>query len=64
MLFAAVAHLDEGLGLETLLILKVEKFLICLVGTSRTPVSVTERELSLFLKTSARNKASRRCRLE
>jgi hypothetical protein len=33
MLFAAAKHLVEGLSLETLLTLKVEKSLICLVGT-------------------------------
>jgi hypothetical protein len=34
-MFAAVTHLVEGLSLETLLTLKVEKSLICLVGTRR-----------------------------
>jgi hypothetical protein len=32
MLFAAVTRLPEGLSLETILTLKVEKSLICLVG--------------------------------
>jgi hypothetical protein len=43
MLFAAMTHLIEGLSLESLLTLKVEKSLICLVGT-RTPAgSITEQ---------------------
>jgi hypothetical protein len=42
MLFAAAKHLVEGLSLETLLTLKVEKSLICLVGTRRSIVSTTE----------------------
>jgi hypothetical protein len=33
MLFAVVAHLDEGLSLETLLTLKLVKSLIYLAGT-------------------------------
>jgi hypothetical protein len=33
MSFAALAHLTEGLCLKALLTLKVEKYLICLVGT-------------------------------
>jgi hypothetical protein len=37
--FAAVTHLVEGLSLETLLTLKVEMSLICLVGTQRTTVN-------------------------
>jgi hypothetical protein len=43
MLFAAVNHLVEGLSLETLLTLKVEKPLICLVGTRRPTVSIIEQ---------------------
>jgi hypothetical protein len=43
MLLAAVTHLVEGLSLETLLKLKVEKFIICLVGTRRPTVSVIEQ---------------------
>jgi hypothetical protein len=39
ILFAAVTHLAEGLSLETLLTLKVEKSLICLVGTRRPTVN-------------------------
>jgi hypothetical protein len=34
-MFTAVTHLAEGLNLGTLLALKVEKSLICLVGTRR-----------------------------
>jgi hypothetical protein len=41
MLFAAVTRLVEGPSLETFLILKVEKSLICLVGTRRPTVSIT-----------------------
>jgi hypothetical protein len=41
MFFAAVAHLDEGLSLEALLILKVEKSLSGLVGTWRPTVFIT-----------------------
>jgi hypothetical protein len=33
--FAAMTHFFEGLSLETLLTLKVEKSLMCLVGTLR-----------------------------
>jgi DNA-binding TFAR19-related protein (PDSD5 family) len=64
MLFAAVTHLVEGLSLEALLTLNVEKSLIWLVGTRRLTVSITEQQLILFLKTLIRNKASRCCRLE
>jgi hypothetical protein len=35
MLFTAGTHLVEALILETLLTLKVEKSLVCLVGTRR-----------------------------
>jgi hypothetical protein len=41
VLFAAVMHLDEGLSFETLLTLKVEKSLLCLVGTRRPTVAIT-----------------------
>jgi hypothetical protein len=64
MLFAAVTHLVEGVSLETLLTLKVEKSLICLVGTRRPTVSIIEQYSILFLKTLRRNEASRFCRLE
>jgi hypothetical protein len=40
MLFAAVTHIVEGPSLDTLLVLKVEKPLICLVGTRRPTVSM------------------------
>jgi hypothetical protein len=43
MLFAAVTHLVEGLSHETLLMLNVEKSLICLVGTQRPTVSIIEQ---------------------
>jgi hypothetical protein len=62
--FAAVMHLAEWLSLETLLTLKVEKSLICLVGTRRLTVFITEQQSILFLKMLVRNKASRFCRLE
>jgi hypothetical protein len=64
MLFAPVTRLAEGLSLETLLTLKVEKSIICLVGTRRPTVSVNEKQSMLFLKTLIRNKASRCCSLE
>jgi hypothetical protein len=63
MVFAAVTHLVEGLSLETLLTLKVEKSLICLVGTRRPTVSIIEQHSILFLKTLIRNKTSRFCRI-
>jgi hypothetical protein len=59
MLFAAVTHLVEGLGFETLLTLKVEMSQICLVGTRRPTISIIERESVLFLKTLIRNNASK-----
>jgi hypothetical protein len=64
MLFATVTRLVEGLSLETLLTLKVEETLTCLVGTWRSVVSVTEKQAILFLKPLIRNKASRFFRLE
>jgi hypothetical protein len=64
MLFAAVTHLVEGLSLETLLALKVGKFLICLVGTRRPTVSIMEQQSIVFLKTLIRNNASGFCRVE
>jgi hypothetical protein len=51
MLFAAVTHLIEGLSLETLLALKVGKFLICLGGTRKPTVSIMEQQSIVFLKT-------------
>jgi hypothetical protein len=56
MLLAAVVHLDEGQSLETLLTLKVEKSLICLVVTLRPTVSVIEQQLILFLEMLTRKK--------
>jgi hypothetical protein len=63
-LFAAVTHLVERPSLETLLKLKLEKSLICLVGTRRPRVSIIEQQSILFLKTLIRNKVSRFWRLE
>jgi hypothetical protein len=57
MLFAAVTRLVEGLSLETLLMLKVGKSLICLLGTRRPDVSIIEQQPILFLKNLTRNKA-------
>jgi hypothetical protein len=59
MLFASMTFLVEGLSLETLLTLKMENSLICLVGTRSPTVSITEQQLILFLKILIRNKASR-----
>jgi hypothetical protein len=56
MTCAAVTHLDIVLSLEALLILKVEKSLICLMGTSRAAVSIIEQRLILFLKELTRSK--------
>jgi hypothetical protein len=64
MLVEAVTCLIEGLSLETLLTLKVDKSLICLVGTRRPTVSLIEKHSILFLKTSIRNKDLSFCRLE
>jgi hypothetical protein len=63
-MFAAAAHLFEGLSLETLLTLKVEKSLICLVGTRIQAVAVIDQQSIYFLKMLIRNKASRFYRLE
>jgi uncharacterized protein (UPF0254 family) len=57
MLFAAVAHRFEGESLETLMTLKVEKSVICIVSTRTPTVSVLEQFL-LFVKILTRNKAS------
>jgi hypothetical protein len=50
MLFAAVTHLAEGLSLETLLTLRAEKSLICLVAIWRPTVSIIEQQSVLLLK--------------
>jgi hypothetical protein len=50
MLSAAVTHLVERLNLETLLKLKAEKSLICLVGIRRPTVSITEQQSMLFFE--------------
>jgi hypothetical protein len=55
MLFAAVTHLAEDLTLETLLPLKVEKSLICLVGTRRPTVTITEQQ-SIFVLENGKKK--------
>jgi hypothetical protein len=57
MSFAAVTHRVEGLSLDTLLTKKVEKSLVCLVGTRRLTVSIIEQEALLFSKTLIRTKA-------
>jgi hypothetical protein len=59
MLFAAVMHLVEGLRFEVLLTFKVEKSLICLVGTRIPTVSIIEQQIILFLKTLIRNNCFR-----
>jgi hypothetical protein len=58
-MFATVTRLDEGPSLETLLALKAEKSLICIVGRLRPTISIVEQQLILFLKTLTRNMASR-----
>jgi hypothetical protein len=64
-MFAAMTHLIEELNLETLLVLKVEKSVICLVGTQRTIISTTEQQPILFMKTViGKQMASKFCRLE
>jgi hypothetical protein len=55
MLFAAVTYPVEGLNLETLLTLKVERSLIGLEGTRRPRVSVIDQQSTMFLKTLIRN---------
>jgi hypothetical protein len=57
MLFSVEKHLDEGLSHETLLTLKVGSSLICLVGTWRPTVTLTEK-LILSMKTLTRSKTS------
>jgi hypothetical protein len=49
MLFAAVTHLVEGLSLEPVLTLKVEKAVTCIVDTERPTASIREQQ-SIFLK--------------
>jgi hypothetical protein len=44
MLFEAVMHLLDGLNLQTLLALRVERYLICLVDTRRLKVSIIEQQ--------------------
>jgi hypothetical protein len=56
MLFAVVMHLDGRLRFETLLPLKTDEFLICLVGTWKPTASITEHQLILSLKLLMRNK--------
>jgi hypothetical protein len=57
MLFVDMTHLVEELSLETLLTLKVETSVICLVVTRRPTIPLLEQESILFLKTLIRNKA-------
>jgi hypothetical protein len=64
MLFAAVTHIDEGQILETLLTLKVEKSVICLVLKQGATESIIEQQLFVFLKTLTRNEALACCILE
>jgi hypothetical protein len=59
MLFAAIAHLVEGLSLDTFFTLKVEKSLICFAGICKPTLPLIEQQLILFLKTLIRNKTSR-----
>jgi hypothetical protein len=61
---AAMMHLTEGLCFNSLLTLKVENSLICLVDTRKPTVSKMEGQFILPLKTFIRNKASRCRRLE
>jgi hypothetical protein len=50
MSFAAMMHLAEGLCLNVLLTLRVENYLICLVGTRIPTVSMMELQFILPLK--------------
>jgi hypothetical protein len=61
---AAMTHVAEGLCFNSLLTLKVENSLICLVGTRIPVVSKMEGQCILPLKTFTRNKASRCRRVE
>jgi hypothetical protein len=56
VMFVAVTDLDEGLRFETLFALKVEKYVICLVGTRTLGVSITEQQLFLPSETLTRKK--------
>jgi hypothetical protein len=51
MFFASMTHLVEGLSLETLLTLKVEQSLICLMDARKPTVSIIDKQPILFLKT-------------
>lgn len=59
MLFKAVPHLVQALSVETLLTSKVEKSLICSVGTRRPIASIMEQQSILFLETLIGNEASK-----
>jgi hypothetical protein len=61
---AAMTRLAEGLCFNTMLTMKVENSLICLVGTRIPTVSKMEGQFILPLKTFIRNEASRCRRLE
>jgi hypothetical protein len=58
-----VEHLTEGLDLNALLTLKMEKSLLNLEGARRLAVSKIDWQSILLLKTLMRNKASRCLRL-
>jgi hypothetical protein len=47
MVFAAVKHFHEGKILKIFLRLKVQKYIICLVGIQKAAVSVIEQQLTL-----------------
>jgi hypothetical protein len=64
MLFSAVTHPAEGLRLETLLTLKVEMLLICLIGCMETDSIHSRTTVNFVPETLIRNKASRFCRPE
>jgi hypothetical protein len=51
-LFAAMMHLGEGLSFETLLMLRVERSLIRLVGTQRPTVSILELPIFVLENTN------------
>jgi hypothetical protein len=50
MSFAAMTHLAEGLYLNAVLMVKIEIFLICPVGTRKLTVSVIEWQFNWPLK--------------
>lgn len=52
---AAVMRVDEGPCLNALLVLDVEEFLICLVGTRIPVLTMMEWQFMFTLKTLKRN---------